>query len=188
MNSKNVLLVLSGPSGVGKGTIAKLLIERNADISLSISCTTRAPRSGEVDGREYFFIPKDRFESKIKEGGFLEYSQHFENYYGTPKKFVLNSLDKNNVLLEIDVNGGLEVKRNYPEAVLIMITPPSIEEVRNRLIKRSTESIEKIDLRMQRIDYELSKKDLYDYAVVNDDLITAVEEIENIIKLEKNKI
>ena len=188
MNNKNVLVVLSGPSGVGKGTIAKLLIERNSDITLSISCTTRAPRDGEIDGREYFFIQKSDFESQKNNGGFLEYSEHFENYYGTPKKFVLNSLLEKNVLLEIDVNGGLEIKRNYPQAVLIMITPPSINEIRNRLIKRGTESIEKIDLRMQRIDYELSKKDLYDYAVVNDDLITAVQEIENIIKSEKKKI
>ena len=184
---RNVLIVLSGPSGVGKGTIAKKLIERNKDICLSISCTTRKPRDGETHGKEYFFIEKSDFLHKIDNQGFLEYSEHFENYYGTPKDFVLDSLKEKNVLLEIDVNGGLNVKKAFPEAVLIMITPPSIEEVRNRLIKRNTETLEKIDLRMQRISYELDKKDLYDYSVVNDKLDEAIIDIENIIKNEKNK-
>ncbi len=183
---RNVLVVLSGPSGVGKGTIAKQLVERNKDISLSISCTTRKPRDGEVDGREYFFIEKEKFLSKIETDGFLEFSNHFENYYGTPKDFVLDKLVKNDVLLEIDVNGGLNVKKSYPDAVLIMITPPSIEELEKRLIKRNTESIEKIKLRMQRIDYELEKSNLYDYTVVNDDLGKAIEEVEQIINKEKN--
>ena len=180
-------MVLSGPSGVGKGTIAKKLIERNKNLSLSISCTTRKPRDGEADGKDYFFITKESFNEKIQKGGFLEYSNHFENYYGTPKKFVLDTLCDKDVLLEIDVNGGLEVKKNFNDAVLVMIAPPSIDEVRNRLIKRSTESLEKINLRMERIDYELSKKDLYDYTVINDDLLTAIEEVEQIIKNEKNK-
>lgn len=188
MSNRNVLVVLSGPSGVGKGTIAKLLIERNRNVSLSISCTTRKPRDGELNGREYFFIEKSEFISKLEDNGFLEYSEHFDNYYGTPRQFVLDSLKEKDVLLEIDVNGGLEVKKNYPTALLIMIEPPSVEEIKNRLIKRNTESMEKINSRMQRIDYELGKKDLYDYTVVNDDLITAVEEIENIIKSEKSKI
>ena len=181
------MIVLSGPSGVGKGTIAKLLCERDKKMSLSISCTTRAPRDGEENGKEYFFIEKSEFKNKIEKGGFLEYSEHFENYYGTPKDFVLEKLKDGDVLLEIDVNGGLEVKKSYPDAVLIMITPPSIEEIRNRLIKRNTETIEKINLRMERIGYELDKKDLYDYAVVNDVLDIAVSDIEKIIKDEKNK-
>lgn len=184
---RNVLVVLSGPSGVGKGTVAKMLVEKNNNISLSISCTTRAPRVGEINGKEYFFIEKSEFSDKINNDGFLEYSNHFENYYGTPKNFVLDKLKTNDVLLEIDVNGGLEVKKNYPDAVLIMLLPPSIEEVKNRLIKRSTESMDKINLRMSRIDYELSKSDLYDYTVINDDLLVAINEIENIILSEKNK-
>lgn len=184
---RNVLIVLSGPSGVGKGTIAKLLVERNKNLSLSISCTTRNPRDGEVDGREYFFITKDKFREKIENDGFLEYSNHFENFYGTPKDFVLDKLKNNDVLLEIDVNGGLEVKKSYKDAVLIMVAPPSIEEVRNRLIKRNTETLEKINLRMERIGYELEKSDLYDYTVVNDKLDEAVENIEKIINQEKNK-
>ena len=183
---RNVLVVLSGPSGVGKGTIAKKLIDRNSDISLSISCTTRMPRDGEIDGKDYFFITKDKFDQLVKEDGFLEYSNHFENCYGTPKQFVYEQLKQKDVLLEIDVNGGLNIKKQYPQTLLIMVLPPSIEEIKNRLIKRSTESIEKIELRMQRIKYELEKQDQYDFAVVNDDLTTAVEKIEQYIYNQKN--
>ncbi|MBE5756880.1 MAG: guanylate kinase [Clostridiales bacterium] len=178
----NKLVVISGPSGVGKGTIAKKLIERNENMTLSISCTTRNPREGELNGREYFFISKEEFVDKIKNNGFLEYSEHFENYYGTPKDFVLEKLKEKTVILEIDVNGGLLVKENMPNALLIMILPPSLEEIKNRLIKRNTETLDKIEKRMQRIEFELSKKDKYDYLVVNDDLNLAIEEIENILK------
>ncbi len=180
-------MVLSGPSGVGKGTVAKLLVERNKNVALSISCTTRQPRVGEIDGREYFFISKDAFSDKVINQGFLEYSEHFENCYGTPKDFVFEKLKTNDVLLEIDVNGGLQVKKNYSDAVLIMLVPPSVEEIKRRLIKRGTESEEKINLRMERIEYELNKKDLYDYVVVNDDLETAITEVEEIIKKEKQQ-
>ena len=184
---RNVLIVLSGPSGVGKGTIAKILVERNKGLGLSISCTTRGPRNGEQDGREYFFISKADFEKKIQENGFLEYSEHFENFYGTPKDYVEKSLETKDVILEIDVNGGLNVKKNYPNAILVMIVPPSLEELKNRLVARGTETEEKINLRMQRIDYELSKKDLYDYVVVNDNLSDAIIEIEQIVNKEKLK-
>ncbi len=184
---RNVLIVLSGPSGVGKGTVAKKIIENNSNVLLSISCTTRAPRAGEINGRDYFFIGKSEFKEKINSDGFLEHSEHFENYYGTPKDFVLKSLENNDVLLEIDVNGGLEVKKSFPSAVLIMLTPPSEEEVRNRLMKRSTESMEKIKLRMKRMEYELKQRSKYDYEVVNDDLDDAIKQVEKIIKKEKLK-
>jgi guanylate kinase len=184
---RNVLIVLSGPSGVGKGTIAKLLIERNKQLSLSISCTTREPRSGEINGKEYFFISKSEFKKEIDNGGFLEYSEHFENFYGTPRDFVIDKLIYNDVLLEIDVNGGLKVKDSYNDAILIMVVPPSIEELRNRLILRGSESIEKIDLRMERMDYEIEKSSLYDYVVINDNLEQAVLEVEKIIENEKYK-
>ncbi len=184
---RNVLIVLSGPSGVGKGTIAKKLTQKYKNISLSISCTTRKPREGEVNGREYFFIDKEEFLEKIDKDGFLEYSNHFENYYGTPKDFVMDKLKESDVLLEIDVNGGLNVKKSYKDAILIMLLPPSLKEIEHRLINRHTESLEKIQLRMQRIDYELEKKSLYDYSVVNDDLEQAINEIEQIINQEKNK-
>lgn len=184
---RNVLVVLSGPSGVGKGTIAKLLIERNKNMSLSISCTTRAPRINEMNGREYFFVTKEDFRDKIENDGLLEYSEHFENYYGTPKQFVQETLKEKDVILEIDVNGGLKVKENFAGALLIMIAPPSVEEICNRLMKRNTESEEKIKLRMQRLDYELGMSDKYDYVVINDDLTKAVQDIEKIIENEKNK-
>ena len=184
---RNVLIVLSGPSGVGKGTIAKLLIERNENVKLSVSCTTRSPRDGEIDGKEYFFITKTEFQEKIKENGFLEYSEHFENLYGTPKDFVVGKLLNNDVLLEIDVNGGLEVKKSFSDAVLIMVVPPSFEELKNRLVSRGSESIEKINMRMERIGYELDKSKLYDYTVVNDDLLSVTMQIEQIIENEKNK-
>ena len=183
---RNVLVVISGPSGVGKGTIAKILTERNG-YALSVSCTTRAPRTGEVDGREYFFISRDEFLRRVKENGFLEYSEHFENFYGTPKDFVEKQLEQKDVILEIDVNGGLKVKKTYPQAILVMIVPPSLEEVRKRLIKRNTETEDKIELRMKRISYELGKQSLYDYSVVNDDLETTVERLTEIINEEKSR-
>ncbi len=184
---RNILFVISGPSGVGKGTIAKLLVKRNKNIVLSISCTTRKPRLNEINGKDYFFIDKNEFLSKIENDGFLEYSNHFENYYGTPNDFVLSKLKENDVLLEIDVNGGLKVKEKFNEVVLIMLVPPSLEEVKNRLLARNTESLQKINERMERISYELSKKDLYDYVVVNDNLENAYNEILKIIEIEKNK-
>lgn len=172
---------------MGKGTIAKMLVDKNSNLSLSISCTTRNPREGEENGREYFFIAKEEFKKRIENNGFLEYSEHFENYYGTPKDFVLDKLRSGDVLLEIDVNGGLNVKESFPDAVLIMLAPPSEDEIRARLIKRNTESIEKINLRMERIGYELSKKDRYDYTVINDDLNQAIKDVEEIIKKEKTR-
>ncbi len=184
---RNLLVVLSGPSGVGKGTVAKKIVEGDENFALSVSCTTRKPRKGERDGIEYFFVSKEDFFDKIKSDGFLEYSEHFENYYGTPKEFVLSKLENNDVMLEIDVNGGLRVKENFKDAVLIMLLPPSVEEVRRRLIKRNTESEEKINLRMKRMAFELEKQSLYDYAVVNDDLEKTVEKIREIIEKEKNK-
>ena len=184
---KNLLFVLSGPSGVGKGVIAKKIIERNKNVKLSISCTTRESRKGEVNGNHYFFISKKEFESRIEKGEFLEYSKHFENYYGTPKDFVLKELEQNDVLLEIDVNGGLNVKNSYKDALLIMVLPPSIEELKNRLLKRHTETEEQIEKRLSRLEYELDKKDQYDYVVINDTIENAVEQIENILKKEKNK-
>lgn len=184
---KNILLVLSGPSGVGKGTIAKLLVERNKNLTLSVSCTTRNPRNGEVDGKDYFFIDKQSFLEKVSNNGFLEYSNHFENLYGTPRDFVESKLKTNDVLLEIDVNGGLNVKKNNEDAVLIMVVPPSVDEIKRRLLERNTECEEAINERMSRISYELEKSRFYDYTVVNDQLENAVTQIEKIIEDEKNK-
>ena len=175
------LIVISGPSGVGKGTIVNELLKKG-DYALSISCTTRAPRVGEKEGFSYFFISRDKFLSMIENGGFLEYDNHFENYYGTPKEFVENQLQTKNVILEIEVNGAFKVKKSYPEAILIMIQPPSFDELKSRLTGRGTESPEKIEERLARLEYELSQGDKYDYNVINDDLERAVKEIEDIIK------
>lgn len=177
----NKLIVISGPSGVGKGTIVNELLKKG-DYALSVSCTTRPPRVSEKEGISYFFISREKFMSMIEEDGFLEYDNHFENYYGTPKDFVEKQLQTKNVILEIEVNGALKAKKSYPEAILIMILPPSFEELKARLTGRGTESPEKIEKRLARIEYELSQKDKYDFAVVNDDLERAVQEIEDLIK------
>lgn len=184
MSNKNLLIVISGPSGAGKGTIVNELLKRGG-YALSVSCTTRAPRQGETDGVSYFFIPRERFNGMIREGGFLEYSEHFGNLYGTPKFFVESKLKTHDVILEIDVDGALAVKKAHPEALLIMILPPSEKELVKRLKERGTESTESLKQRIERMKYELSKQSLYDCSVVNDDLNAAVAETENIIKKHK---
>ena len=178
---KNLLIIISGPSGVGKGTIVRKLLS-SGDYALSISCTTRNMREGEVDGKSYFFISKEEFLKAIEENGLLEYSNHFENYYGTPRAFVEKQLETHDVILEIEVNGALQVKESYPDAILIMILPPDVDALRSRLIGRGTESPHEIERRISRMEYELSKKDLYDYAIVNDDLDTCVERLNNLFK------
>lgn len=180
--SKGKLLVISGPSGVGKGTIVNKVLEKRPQASLSVSCTTRAPREGEKDGVSYFFITQNQFERDIKEGGFLEYSRHFGNYYGTPRAFVEDKLKSGDVILEIEVDGALNVKRAMPQAVLVMIAPPDKNELYKRLKGRGTESEQVISLRMDRADYELSKSPLYDYVIINDDLSKAVEKVVNILE------
>ena len=184
---KNILIAISGPSGVGKGTVVKELLKKRSDLALSVSCATRAPRKGEVDGKDYFFISKEEFLRRIDEGDFLEYDEHFGNYYGTPKSFVRSALKEKSVILEIDVVGALNAKKTFPECVLIMITPPSKEELKKRLLGRNSESVREVEERLSRLEYELSKKDEYDYEVINDELKNAVEKIENIIDEEKNK-
>nr|MBR6777998.1 guanylate kinase [Clostridia bacterium] len=178
---KHVLLAVSGPSGVGKGTMVKTIISRRADVVESVSCTTRAPREGEIDGKHYFFLSKEEFERRIAEDDFLEYDEHFGNYYGTPKSFVREALKTKSVIMEIDVVGALNAKKTFPECVLVMVVPPSVEVLRARLKGRGSETDEQIEKRLARMNYELSHKDQYDYIIVNDDLEKAIEELCGII-------
>ncbi len=184
-NTKKRLVVVSGPSGVGKGTIVKTLVSRRADIVESISCTTRAPREGEEHGKHYFFLSKAEFLKRIDEKDFLEYDEHFGNFYGTPKSFVEETLKEKSVVLEIDVVGGLNVKKVFPSCALVMIAPPSKEELEKRLKERNTESEREIENRLARLEYELSKQAEYDYVIVNDDLQTAIKELEAIVDYKK---
>lgn len=182
--SKGKLLVISGPSGVGKGTIVMELLKRRPQASLSISCTTRPPRECEVDGVNYFFLSWEKFGQMIEEGGFLEYSKHFDNYYGTPAGFVEEKLKSGDVILEIDVDGALQVKKVKPEAVLVMIAPPDRQTLVSRLCGRHTEPEDVIAKRVERADYELGKSPLYDYVIINDVLDEAVGEVEAILEKE----
>ena len=178
---KGKLIIVSGPSGVGKGTIVKTLINRRSDVVESVSCTTRPPRAGEVHGREYYFLDKADFLKRIEENDFLEYDEHFGNYYGTPKSFVKETLKEKSVILEIDVVGALNAKKEFPDCVLVMIVPPSEEELKRRLISRGTESEEEVANRLQRLSYELAQKDKYDIVIVNDDLETAIADLSAVV-------
>ena len=173
--------MVSGPSGVGKGTIVKTLVSRRKDVVESVSCTTRAPRAGEVHGREYYFLTKEDFLRRVQENDFLEYDEHFGNFYGTPKSFVREKIKEKSVILEIDVVGGLNAKKEFPDCLLVMIVPPSVEELKRRLIARNSETEEEIENRLSRLEYELSQKDKYDFVIVNDEIETAIQELEQII-------
>ena len=189
---RNVLFVISGPSGVGKGTLVKALMKEDPSLALSVSCTTRAPRKGERDGVEYFFLTQEQFDRRIEEGDFLEYNNVFENSYGTPRAYVEEKISGHSVILEIEVEGGLRAAKLVREegvypVVLIMIVPPSIEVLMERLRKRGSETEAQIAKRRARIEYELSKINEYDYVVVNDDFDAAKRELESIIEAEINK-
>ena len=181
MNKK--LFVISGCSGVGKGTVINKFMERNKDFILSVSCTTRKPRQGEIDGVHYFFLSKEKFEQNIRDDKFLEYAQFAENYYGTKKKYVKQKFEEGyNIILEIETNGALQVKEKMPEAVLIFIAPPSVEELEQRLRGRHTEDEVTIQKRLAQVKIELERSRKYDYVVINDNVDRAVEEIEGIVK------
>ncbi len=184
---KGRLFVLSGPSGCGKGTVCKLLLERNENLKLSISATTREQRVGEIDGETYFYISKQQFEEMIKNDQLLEYNQGYSgNYYGTPKKYVFEQLDKGyDVILEIEMNGAQNVKNEYPECISIFLSPPSLEELLKRLRGRGRESEELIQERFLLAKEEILRVDEYKYAVTNDNLDETVKIIENIISTEK---
>ena len=178
---KHVLLAVSGPSGVGKGTIVKTILDRRADVVESVSCTTRPPREGEIHGKHYFFLSQEEFQRRIAEDDFLEYNEHFGNYYGTPKSFVKEALKEKSVIMDIEVVGALNAKKAFPECLLVMVVPPSVEELKKRLAGRGSETEEQIEKRLARMNYELSHKDQYDYVIVNDDLETAIADLCKII-------
>ena len=182
MIRKGILIVVSGFSGAGKGTLVKRLVEQYDNYALSVSATTRQPRAGEQDGREYFFLQKEQFEQKIAENGLIEYACYCDNYYGTPREYVEGQLrDGKDVILEIEIQGALKIREQYHDALLLFVMPPSAEELRRRLVGRGTETEEIIDKRMRRAAEEAQGIEEYDYIVVNDDLETCVGELHKII-------
>ena len=182
MKNNGTLFVISGPSGVGKGTICKEIIKRHPEISVSVSATTRPMRSEDKDGVTYHFKTKDDFLKMIDEGGFLEWTVYNENYYGTPIAPVKEALENGrNFILEIEVDGAQNVRKVFPNAVLIFIDAPSFEELKARLMGRGSETPESIQSRIDRAREEIEFKDKYDYIVVNNDLEKAISDVENII-------
>lgn len=179
---KGKLFVISGSSGVGKGTLLNALLAQHPDIKLSISATTRAPRPGEADGVNYFFTKKEDFEESIKNGEFLEWAEFNENFYGTKQAYVEKTLNKGkNLILEIETKGALQIKQKLPDSILIFILPPSLEELEHRLRGRNTESEEAIQNRLKEAFREIECSKNYDHKVVNDDLTRALKELEGII-------
>ena len=186
---KGVLFVVSGPSGVGKGTVNKRLFEEFGNaVAFSVSATTRGPREGEVDGREYFFISRQEFEKRVANNEFLEHAEYAGNCYGTPRDYVLSLLQRGvSVILEIDVQGAMQVKRRMPESVSVFILPPSFEELEHRLRGRGTETPEKIEKRLAAAKVEMARAPEYDYQIVNDDLDAAYARLREIFILETEK-
>lgn len=182
-NKKGILFVVSGPSGAGKGTICRAILKKSDRFSLSVSATTRSPREGEIEGEHYYFLSRDDFEQRIGNNEFIEYNEYCENLYGTLRSEVDRVLSEGkDCILEIDVNGGLNVKKVFPEAVLIFILPPTVEILKARLIKRGTETIDVIEKRLDRVRDEISKAPFYDYLLMNDDLDVALQDFDHIHK------
>lgn len=188
MKDNGLFIVLSGCSGVGKGTVQKLVMEHMPELMFSVSATTRKAREGEVDGKNYYFLTKKDFENRIKNDEFLEYVKLFDNYYGT----LYGEIDKNvaegnDVLLEIDTEGAMNVKKKRPNAILIFLLPPSVDDLVNRLLGRGTETVDSIKLRKAKIKDELKMAEKYDYVVVNDVVESCADKVESIIKAERQK-
>ena len=189
INRKGLLLVVSGPSGAGKGTICKALLNKNDQIKLSVSATTRKPRTGEVHGVNYFFLEKEEVTTMIENGEFLEYAQIYDNFYGTPKAAIIECLEKGqDVILEIEMQGARQIKEVYPEGVFIFVLPPSLEELKSRIVGRGTETQEEIEKRFSCAFEEINQIVNYDYFIVNEDVDKSVNDIEAIICAEKNKV
>ncbi len=188
MSRRGLILVISGFSGVGKGTVVKRLLEKQEGYALSISVTTREPREGEVNGREYFFISEEEFAALEAEGGLLESAGYVGHHYGTPRDYVMGQLEAgNNIILEIEIQGALQIKKKYPEAVLVFVVPPDAATLKKRLAGRGTETAQVIGERLRRAVEESRGMEQYDYLLVNDDLDTCVSELHEILQSEHRK-
>ncbi|MDD3267720.1 MAG: guanylate kinase [Syntrophomonadaceae bacterium] len=186
---RGILFVISGPSGVGKGTIKRALLSRMTDINLSVSVTTRLPRDGEIEGKHYFFVDQSKFDAMIQQNQFLEWAEVYSNCYGTPRSFVVDNLDRGqDVLLEIDIQGALQVKKSMPTGVFIFISPPNMEELASRLLSRGQDSKASIDLRLAASKDELKRIECYDYLIINDDIEEALEKTMAIIMAERCRV
>ena len=188
MNKKGILIVVSGFSGAGKGTIMKELLKQYDNYALSISATTRKPRPGEEEGREYFFKTVEEFEKMIAKDELIEYARYVDNYYGTPRAYVEEQLEAGkDVILEIEIQGALKVKEKFPETLLLFVTPPTAKELKHRLVGRGTETMDVIEFRMNRAKEEAEGMDKYDYLIVNDVLAECLEEVHRIIQGEHRR-
>ena len=188
MNKKGILIVVSGFSGAGKGTIMKELLKQYDNYALSISATTRKPRPGEEEDREYFFKTVEEFEKMIAKDELIEYARYVDNYYGTPRAYVEEQLEAGkDVILEIEIQGALKVKEKFPETLLLFVTPPTAKELKHRLVGRGTETMDVIEFRMNRAKEEAEGMDKYDYLIVNDVLAECVEEVHRIIQGEHRR-
>ena len=186
---KGFLLVISGPSGVGKGTVLHDLMNTQTNLVYSVSATTRKKRDGEIEGVSYFYLNHDEFEKMIEEDKFLEYAHVHNNYYGTPKEFVEKKINEGKiVILEIDVQGALNIKKNTDNGVFIFLAPPSLKELKKRIVGRGTETDEDIKIRMNNAKKELQHIQDYDYIVINDHLNSAITSVNEIINAEKHKV
>lgn len=189
MKDRGLLVVVSGPSGVGKGSICNELLKWYTGIKVSVSATTRAPRAGEVDGVNYHFMTKDRFEQMVENDEFIEYARVYDNYYGTPRRFVEERISNGeDVLLEIDIQGAMQVKEKFSEGTFVFILPPNLNELKSRIIKRGSETVESLEKRFSQSMDEIRMVKEYDYFIVNDILNMAAERLYAIIEAEKCEI
>lgn len=189
MNEHGLLVVVSGFSGAGKGTIMKELLKRYSNYALSISATTRNPRQGEVDGREYFFVTEEHFKEMIEKDALIEYAQYVNHYYGTPRDYVNSQMEQGrDVILEIEIQGALKVKKRFPDAILVFVMPPNAMELKRRLMGRGTESMEVINARLERASDEAEGMEAYDYILINDDIDTCVEEMHRMISVQHSRV
>ena len=189
MADRGILIIVSGFSGAGKGTVMKRIMNDYNNYALSISATTRNPRAGEENGREYFFKTVEEFENMIANDQLIEYAQYVGNYYGTPKEYVESMLDQGkDVILEIEMQGAMKVKEKMPDTLLVFVTPPSAQELKNRLVGRGTEDMDTINARLKRANEEVYYMDKYDYLLINDDLDQCVKELHEIIQSEHSRV